>query len=145
LSISAKTESISEFLISSFTMRAVGRAAWKMVQEVRRQFKDIPGLMEGKTEPDYARCIEISTKSALVEMLLPGIITIISPVVIVFAFGAQGKMALGGFLAGSLGTGVLLAVIQRSAESPEQAQRRIAAQYHYRIAVPYPPEFRIDH
>jgi len=103
------------FLISSFTMRSVGRAAWKMVQEVRRQFKNIPGLMEGKTDPDYARCIEISTQSALIEMLLPGIITIAAPVAIAFAFGAQGKLALGGFLAGATLTGVMMALMMANA------------------------------
>jgi len=89
------------FLISALTMRSVGNAAWKMVMEVRRQFKDIHGLMEGRAEPDYARCIEISTTAALYEMLLPGILTVSAPIVIKFAFGASGNLALGGFLAGA--------------------------------------------
>lgn len=98
------------YLMSAFTMRSVGRAAWKMVMEVRRQFKEIPGLLEGKTEPDYNRCIDISTNAALVEMIIPGVLTILSPVAIKFAFGADGNMALGGFLAGATVSGVVLAL-----------------------------------
>ncbi len=99
------------FLLSAFTMKSVGRAAWKMVLEVRRQFRDIPGLLAGTAEPDYERCIEISTEAALYEMLLPGIITIAMPVVMRFAFGAAGKLALGGFLAGATLVGVPLALM----------------------------------
>lgn len=99
------------FLITSMTMRSVGRAAWKMVLEVRRQFAEITGLLQGTAEADYARCISISTKAALKEMLLPGFITIASPIIIKYAFGAQGGLALGGFLAGSTLTGVLLALM----------------------------------
>lgn len=98
------------YLLSAFTMRSVGKAAWKMVMEVRRQFKEIPGLMEGKAEPDYARCIDISTTAALVEMMVPGIITILAPIVIRYGFGVQGKLALGGFLAGATLSGVTLAL-----------------------------------
>ncbi|MFH1832515.1 MAG: sodium-translocating pyrophosphatase [bacterium] len=98
------------YLISSMTMRSVGRAAWQMVIEVRRQFKEIPGLMEGTAEADYERCIDISTKAALVEMILPGVITIISPIVIKVAFRSNGNMALGGFLAGATISGVVLAL-----------------------------------
>lgn len=103
------------FLISSMTMRSVGNAAWKMVQEVRRQFREIPGLKEGKTEPDYEKCISISTKAALIEMLLPGALTVLVPVFIRFVFGASGKMALGGFLAGATLTGVVLALTMANA------------------------------
>lgn len=98
------------FLISALTMRSVGNAAWQMVTEVRRQFKSIKGLMEGKAEPDYNRCIEISTNAALKEMLLPGILTVTVPVIIKFAFGADGNLALGGFLAGATLTGVVMAL-----------------------------------
>jgi K(+)-stimulated pyrophosphate-energized sodium pump len=98
------------FLLSALTMRSVGKAAWKMVLEVRRQFKEIPGLMEGTASPDYERCIEISTNAALVEMMLPGIIAIGAPVIIRFAFGANGPMVLGGFLVGVTVVGVLLAL-----------------------------------
>jgi K(+)-stimulated pyrophosphate-energized sodium pump len=99
------------FLISALCMRSVGKAAWKMVMEVRRQFKQIKGLMEGKAEADYDRCIEISTNAALVEMLLPGILTITVPVAIKIAFGENGNLALGGLLAGATITGVVLALM----------------------------------
>ncbi len=103
------------YLLSAMTMRSVGRAAWKMVIEVRRQFKEIPGLMEGKAEPDYSRCISISTQAALTEMILPGLMTIGAPILILFAFGAHGKMALGGFLAGATVSGALLALTMANA------------------------------
>ncbi len=96
------------FLISALTMRSVGNAALKMVMEVRRQFKTIPGLMEGTAEPDYTRCIQISTRAALQEMILPGIITILSPIIVRFALD---KSSLGGFLAGATVVGVLLALM----------------------------------
>ncbi|MGC2310287.1 MAG: sodium-translocating pyrophosphatase [Candidatus Babeliaceae bacterium] len=96
------------FLISALTMRSVGNAALKMVFEVRRQFKDIPGLLEGKAEPDYKRCIAISTHASLREMILPGLLTVIVPVLVKFLFGSY---ALGGFLAGATLVGVLLALM----------------------------------
>jgi len=101
---------VMPYLISALTMRSVGSAAWKMVEEVRRQFKEIPGLMEGKAEADYDRCIQISTAAALKEMFLPAMLTIFSPVAVRFAFGASGKEALGGFLAGATLSGILLAL-----------------------------------
>jgi K(+)-stimulated pyrophosphate-energized sodium pump len=101
---------VMPYLISALTMRSVGSAAWKMVEEVRRQFKTIPGLMAGTAEPDYERCIEISTTAALREMFLPAMITIFSPVAVRIIFGAQGKAALGGFLAGATLSGILLAL-----------------------------------
>ena len=96
------------FLISSLTMRSVGDAALKMVVEVRRQFKEIPGLMEGTAKPDYERCIAISTKAALYEMIIPGIITVSVPVIVRFTLG---KAALGGLLVGATVVGVLLALM----------------------------------
>lgn len=96
------------FLISALTMRSVGDAALKMVVEVRRQFKEIPGLMEGTAKPDYERCIAISTKAALYEMIVPGIITVTLPVVVRFGLG---KAALGGMLVGATVVGVLLALM----------------------------------
>jgi len=96
------------FLISALTMRSVSRAALDMVMEVRHQFKTIPGLMEGTSEPDYKKCIMISTQAALREMILPGIITISASVVIKFLLG---KAALGGFLIGATIVGVLLALM----------------------------------
>ena len=103
------------FMLSALTMKSVGKAAWKMVLEVRRQFKEIPGILAGTAEPDYERCIEISTEAALYEMLLPGIITIAMPVVMRFGFGLQGKLALGGFLAGATLVGVPLALMMANA------------------------------
>ena len=96
------------FLISALTMRSVGEAALKMVMEVRRQFKEIPGLMEGTAQPDYNRCIAISTKAALQEMIIPGIITVALPIIVRFALG---KAALGGLLVGATVVGVLLALM----------------------------------
>ncbi len=96
------------FLFCSFTMKAVGKAAFGIVQEVRRQFREIKGLMEGEAKPDYARCISISTGAALKEMILPGMLAILAPVVVGFSLGAE---ALGGLLAGAIVTGFLLAVM----------------------------------
>jgi K(+)-stimulated pyrophosphate-energized sodium pump len=94
------------FLISALTMTAVGRAASGMVAEVRRQFREIPGLMEGTAKPDSARCVDISTKSALREMILPGVIAVVAPVIV----GYISIEALGGLLAGATVTGVLMAL-----------------------------------
>ena len=96
------------FMISALTMRAVSDAALKMVMEVRRQFKEIPGIMEGTTEPDYERCIAISTQASLYEMILPGIITVSLPVIIKYTLGNE---ALGGMLVGSTVVGILLALM----------------------------------
>ncbi len=100
------------FLISALTMRSVGNAALQMVFEVRRQFKDIKGLMEGTAEPDYKQCVMISTKAALKEMLLPGIITVSLPIVIKYFLGVT---ALGGFLVGATVVGVMLALMMANA------------------------------
>jgi K(+)-stimulated pyrophosphate-energized sodium pump len=96
------------FLISALTMRSVSSAALKMVMEVRRQFKEIPGLMEGTTQPDYARCVKISTQASLNEMILPGLLTVVTPVIVKYTLG---KYALGGLLAGATVSGVLLALM----------------------------------
>ena len=96
------------FLFTSMTLRAVGRAAHQMIEEVRRQFKQIPGLMEGKAKPDHKKCVDIATKGALKQMIVPSLIAVIVPVVAGFCLGAE---ALGGLLAGSLVTGVLLAIM----------------------------------
>ncbi|MFH1835908.1 MAG: sodium-translocating pyrophosphatase [Methanobacteriota archaeon] len=95
------------FLFSSFTMKSVGKAAIKMVEEVRRQFKEIPGLMEGKAKADSKRCIEISTQAALREMILPGLLAIFTPIIIGVTLGAE---ALGGLLGGTIVSGFLLAI-----------------------------------
>ena len=103
------------FFVSALTMKSVGKAAWKMVEEVRRQFKSIPGLMEGTAEADYDRCIKISTNAALHEMILPGVVILVAPIAIRFGFGSHGKMALGGFLAGATLTGIVLALTMANA------------------------------
>ncbi len=103
---------ILPFLMSSLTMTAVGRAANKMVLEVRRQFKEIPGLMEGKAKPDSDRCVAIATTGALQEMILPGLLAIIVPVVVGLTLGAA---SLGGLLAGATLTGVLMALMMANA------------------------------
>jgi len=100
------------FLFSGYAISAVEKAAYKMVEEVRRQFREIPGLLEGNAEPDYKRCVDISTIGALKEMIIPSIIVIASPFIIVFLFGKDG---LGGFLAGSLVSGALLAILMANA------------------------------
>jgi K(+)-stimulated pyrophosphate-energized sodium pump len=95
------------FLFSAITMSAVGKAAFSMIEEVRRQFKEIPGVMEGKTKPDYKRCVDISTAAALKEMVVPGLLAVVVPLIVGFLLG---KEALGGLQAGALVTGVLMAI-----------------------------------
>ena len=100
------------FFIGNLTMSSVGRAAFKMVEEVRRQFREIPGLMEGEAEPDTTRCIDISTRAALKEMVAPGITAVAAPVIVGFVLGPH---SLGGMLAGSMLVGVLLALFMANA------------------------------
>jgi len=100
------------FAITSFTLKAVGRAADKMVTEIRRQFKEIKGLMEGEAKPDSDRCIDIVTNSALLEMIFPGLLAVITPLLIGFIMGPE---PLGGFLAGATASGVLLAIYMANA------------------------------
>lgn len=96
------------FLLGALTMGAVGRTAQKMVEEVRRQFREITGLLEGEAKADYATCVGISTNAALKEMVIPGVIAIVAPIFIGLVLGAEG---LGGFLAGAIVTGVMLALM----------------------------------
>jgi len=103
---------IFPFLVAALTMTAVGDAAFEMIKEIRRQFREIPGLMEGKAEPDHERCIEIATTAALKKMVLPGVLATSAPVVIGFGLGAQ---ALGGMLAGALVCCVLMALMMANA------------------------------
>ena len=100
------------YLFGALTMGAVGRSAEKMVQEVRRQFKEIAGIMEGKAEPDYQSCIKISTEASLKEMVLPGILAVVCPIIVGFLLGASG---LAWFLAGALISGVALALMMSNA------------------------------
>ncbi len=96
------------FLFGALTMESVGKAANEMVEEVRRQFREIPGIMEEKAKPDYARCVEISTASALKEMMLPGVLAIVVPLGVGLLLGAE---ALGGLIGGAVVTGVLVAIL----------------------------------
>ncbi|MFC1504798.1 sodium-translocating pyrophosphatase, partial [Spirochaetota bacterium] len=99
------------FLFSSFAMKAVGEAAFEMISEVRRQFKEIPGLLEGTGKADYARCVDISTSAAIKRMILPGLLAVITPVI----FGFINLEMLGGFLAGVTVTGILMAIFMSNA------------------------------
>ncbi len=99
-------------VFSALAMRSVGKAAMYMVEEVRRQFKEIPGIMEGKATPEYDKCVDISTKAALKEMMLPGAITIVFPVLIGFTMGPE---ALGAYMAGVAVSGVMWAIFQNNA------------------------------
>ena len=100
------------FLFSAMTMNSVGKAANQMIEEVRRQFRENKGIMEGTAKPDYANCVDISTKAALTEMIMPGLMAIIAPLAVGIILGTE---ALGGMLAGSLSSGVLLAIMMANA------------------------------
>ena len=100
------------FAFSALTMSAVGNAAGAMIDEVRRQFKEIPGIMEGKAEPEYAKCVDISTGAALKEMVVPGLIAVLVPIIVGVLIGPE---ALGGLQAGALITGVLMAIFMSNA------------------------------
>lgn len=100
------------FLFSAMTMEAVGKAAFEMIEEVRRQFREKPGIMEGTEKPDYARCVDISTSAALKEMVLPGILSVATPIIVGLLLGTE---ALGGLLGGSLVAGVLMAIMMSNA------------------------------
>lgn len=100
------------FIFSSLAIRAVGEAAMAMVEEVRRQFREIPGILEGKAEPEYEKCVEISTDASIRKMLLPGAVALISPLLVGFIWGPE---VLGGFLAGATVSGVLMGMFQNNA------------------------------
>ena len=100
------------FLFSAFTMQSVGKAAFEMIEEVRRQFRDIPGILEGKAKPDYKTCIEISSQGALKEMRMPAIISIIFPVIAGFLFGPY---FVGGLLIGATLSAIMLAIFTGNA------------------------------
>ena len=100
------------FAFSALTMDSVSKAAYKMIEEVRRQFRDIPGILDGDAKPDYSSCVSISTKAALQQMIVPGLMAVICPLLVGILLGTE---ALGGLLAGSLVTGVLLAIYMSNA------------------------------
>ena len=116
------------FLFSAFTMDSVSKAAYKMIEEVRRQFKTIPGILEGKGKPDYKSCVAISTQAALKEMLLPGVMAVLAPVFIGVVLGPD---ALGGLLGGALVTGVMLAIfMSNSGGAWDNAKKYIEDGHH---------------
>ena len=116
------------FLFSSLTMDSVSKAAQKMIEEVRRQFKTIPGILEGKSKPDYKNCVAISTTASLHQMILPGILAVISPIIVGVLLGSE---SLGGMLAGSLTTGVLLAIfMSNSGGAWDNAKKYIEGGHH---------------
>ncbi len=115
-------------LFSSMTMKAVGRAAYHMVNEVRRQFREIPGIMEGTGRPDYARCVDLSTRGALREMVLPGIMAVAVPLVVGFLLGAE---ALGGLLIGAVAAGFILAITMANAGGSWDNAKKYIELGHY--------------
>jgi len=119
---------VMPFLFSAQTMKAVGRAAFRMIEEVRRQFREDKGIMAGTSKPDYARCVDISTVAALKEMILPGVLAVAVPIAVGVVLG---KLALGGLLAGSLVTGVLLAITMSNAGGAwDNAKKYIEEGHH---------------
>ncbi|MDX1382895.1 MAG: sodium-translocating pyrophosphatase [Thermoanaerobaculia bacterium] len=115
------------FLFSSMAMRAVGRAAFEMIEEVRRQFRDIPGLMEGKATAEFAKCVDISTAAAIKEMRVPGLLAIVAPI----AVGFYDVEALGGLLAGVTSSGVLMAIFMANAGGAwDNAKKYIEGGHH---------------
>jgi len=129
------------YIFSSLAISAVGRAAMDMVQEVRRQFREIPGIMEYKAKPEYEKCVEISTKASLREMMLPGAIALIVPVIMGFAFGPE---VLGGLLAGVTVSGVLMGMFQSNAGGAWDNAKKsfekgvdIDGEIHYKKSEPH--------
>lgn len=116
------------FVFSALSIQAVTRAAEKMIEEVRRQFREIPGIMEGTARPEYERCVDISTSAALREMVIPGLMAVIAPVAVGFGLGAQ---ALGGLLGGSIVTGVMMAIfMSNSGGAWDNAKKYIESGHH---------------
>ena len=116
------------FIFSALTMNAVGRSANQMIEEVRRQFQNIPGLLEGTAEPDSARCVAISTQSAIKEMILPGLLAVVAPVLTGFVLGVAG---LGGLLGGALVTGVLMALMMANAGGVWDNAKKLIEEGHH--------------
>ena len=116
------------FLFSAFTMKAVGRAAMSIVEEVRRQFREIPGLMEGTAEPDYTECVDIATKGALKEMIIPGLMAVAAPLAMGFVLGVE---SLGGMLIGAVASGFMLAIMMATAGGAWDNAKKYVELGHY--------------
>jgi K(+)-stimulated pyrophosphate-energized sodium pump len=116
------------FVFSAMTMESVSKAANHMIEEVRRQFRTIPGIMEGTAKPDYKSCVAISTTAALKEMMVPGVMAVLAPLAVGIVLGAN---ALGGMLAGALVTGVLMAIFMSNAGGAwDNAKKYIEEGHH---------------
>lgn len=116
------------FLFSALTMNSVGKAAFQMIEEVRRQFRSDAGIMEGTSKPDYAKCVDISTKAALKEMVAPGLLAILAPLFVGIVMGTE---ALGGMLAGALTSGVLIAIMMANAGGAWDNAKKYIEEGHY--------------
>jgi K(+)-stimulated pyrophosphate-energized sodium pump len=116
------------FLFAALTMNSVGKAANQMIEEVRRQFRENKGIMDGTSKPDYARCVDISTKAALKEMLAPGLLAIIAPLAVGIILGTE---ALGGMLAGALASGVLVAIMMANAGGAWDNAKKYIEEGHF--------------
>ncbi len=116
------------FIFSALTMESVSKAAYKMIEEVRRQFREIPGILEGRAKPDYGACVSISTRAALREMIIPGVMAVAAPLLVGILFGPE---ALGGLLAGSLVTGVLLAIFMSNAGGAWDNAKKFIEEGHH--------------
>ncbi len=116
------------FLFSSLTMSSVGRAASKMIDEVRRQFRDMPGIMNKTQKPDYARCVDISTKAALQEMIAPGVLAVATPLLVGFTLGPE---ALGGLLAGALASGISMAIFMANSGGAWDNAKKFIEEGHH--------------
>ena len=114
--------------ISAMTMNSVGKAANQMIEEVRRQFRSDAGIMAGTSKPDYARCVDISTKAALHEMILPAVLAIVAPLAVGILLGAE---ALGGMLAGAIAAGVLLAIMMANAGGAWDNAKKYVEEGHF--------------
>ena len=116
------------FLFAALTMNSVGKAANEMIEEVRSQFRADPGILEGTSKPDYEKCVDISTKAALREMVIPALLAILVPIAIGILFGPE---ALGGTLAGSLSAGVLMAIMMANAGGAWDNAKKYVEEGHY--------------
>ena len=116
------------FLFSALTMNSVGKAANQMIEEVRRQFREDKGILEGTSKPDYAHCVDISTQAALKEMVVPGLLAVIAPLFIGIVLGVE---ALGGMLAGALAAGVLLAIMMANAGGAWDNAKKFVEEGHF--------------